>query len=48
MVKFIRFSKANGSINIGTRDNKLTIFTRQKCGCFTFNGKRILHFGNWR
>lgn len=34
MVKFIRFSKANGSINIGTKDNKLTIFTRQKMWVF--------------
>lgn len=44
-VKIFRYSKANGSINIGTRSTKLTIFFRQKCICFTFNGRRIAHWG---
>lgn len=46
-MKPIRYSKTNGALNIGGRNNKLTIFTREKCACFTFKGRRILHFWNW-
>lgn len=46
-MKPIRYSKTNGALNIGGRNNKLTIFTREKCACFMFQGRRIFHFGNW-
>ncbi len=46
-MKPIRYSKTNGALNIGGRNNKLTIFTREKCACFTFQGRRIFHFGKY-
>lgn len=46
-MKLIRYSEINGALNIGGRNNKLTIFTREKCACLTFQGRRIFHFGDW-
>ena len=46
-MKLIRYSKTNRALNIGGRNNKLTIFTREKCVCFTFRGRRVFYFGNW-
>ena len=44
--EFFRYSKINESINIGTSRTKLTIFLRERCACFTFNGRRVIHRGN--
>lgn len=48
-MKIFRYSKNNGSLNIGTRNTKFTIFFREQSACFTFNGRRIAHWGrNWK
>lgn len=48
MFKVVRYHKNNASLQIGGVNTKLTIFTHEKCGCITFKGNRILHFGNWK
>mgnify|MGYP000401600834 CR=1 FL=1 len=47
MMKLIRYSKANGALNIGGLRNKLTILTRDKCARLHL-GRRTFHFGDWR
>lgn len=46
-MKLIRYSRNNGSINIGGRRTKLTIFTRERCACITFRGRRVVHIGQF-
>lgn len=44
MLKPIRYSKNNGAIHIGGRNNKLSIFTREKSARLHI-GKHTFHFG---
>ena len=46
-MKFIRYSRTNGSINIGGRRTKLTVFTRERCACLTVRGVRVAHIGKF-